>query len=514
VKRVLTLADVADRMRSRQFLREVWRYGSVTVRTTRVGTMRRPFISLLVARLMSRGSVLLTDRTGAAVTVGFRELASAGFRAAADGLRSASLLRSTDATLTRLDGRHRLRTRRPLLAAGSAFYLRTDLWFGLTSGGSVAHVSGVVNELADQRGPGTFLLTTDQVPGIRTSVGVHVVQSSARFWDYSGLPELAGNSRFVRATMELARHHHPAFIYQRYSLNNFAGLQAAQALGVPFVVEFNGSMTWMGRYWGKPLRRESLSERVELAVLRGADLVVVVSEALRDDIVRRGIDPAAILVNPNGVDVDRYHPNVDGSSVRDRLGLGDSLVVGFIGTFEPWHGAEILAEAFAALVRRQPDRRDRVRLLLIGDGPRRVATERLLNAAGALDLAALAGRTDQSDGPAHLAACDILVAPHVRNRDGSPFFGSPTKLFEYMAMGRAIVASRMDQIGEVLEADKSAVLVEPGDPSALASALTALLDDPDRRQRLGDAARDAAVKHHTWRAHTERILAALEARCG
>jgi glycosyltransferase involved in cell wall biosynthesis len=106
------------------------------------------------------------------------------------------------------------------------------------------------------------------------------------------------------------------------------------------------------------------------------------------------------------------------------------------------------------------------------------------------------------------------VAPHVRNPDGSPFFGSPTKLFEYMAMGRAIVASRLDQIGEVLDGDQVAVLVEPGDPGALADALASLLDDPDRRCRLASAARDAAVRHHTWRAHTERIVAALEARRG
>jgi glycosyltransferase involved in cell wall biosynthesis len=460
---------------------------------------------------MSRGAVVVMDRRGSTIHVGFRELASAGIHALIDGFRARPALRATDATLARLGARPA--ARHPL-ANGPALYMRTDLWYGLTSGGSVAHVAGVVNELARLRGPGTVLLTTDPVPGVRTSVDVSVVPASQRFWDYAGLPEIDGNPRFVGAAVELARHRRPAFIYQRYSLNNFAGLQAAQELDVPFVVEFNGSMTWMSRHWGKPLPRESLADRIELAVLRGADLVVVVSRALRDEIVTRGVDPAAILVNANGVDVDRYNPKVDGSGVRDRLRLGDSLVVGFIGTFEPWHGAEILADAFAELVRLEPSRRDRVRLLLVGDGPRLRATERRLAAGGVLDLSVLTGRTNQSDGPAHLAACDILVAPHVRNPDGSPFFGSPTKLFEYMAMGRAIVASRLDQIGEVLEGDQAAILVEPGDPGALASALAALLDDPGWRSRLGNAARDAAVKHHTWRAHTERIVTALEARCG
>jgi glycosyltransferase involved in cell wall biosynthesis len=511
VKRILTLADVAGRVRSGQIVRDVWRYRSVTVRAYRFGTMRRPFLSLLAARLMSRGAVVVIDRQGTTTDVGFLELASAGIHALIDGFRARSVLKATDATLARLGTSPAVR--HPL-AHGPVLYMRTDLWYGLTSGGSVAHVAGVVNELAELRGPGTVLLTTDTVPGVRTSVDVRVIPAGNRFWDHAGLPEIDGNPRFVRAAIERARARRPAFIYQRYSLNNFAGLEAAKVLEVPFVVEFNGSMAWMSRHWGRPLPGESLSERIELAILRGADLVVVVSRALRDDIVRRGVDPAAILVNPNGVDTDRYSPSVDGNGLRDRFGLGDSLVIGFIGTFEPWHGAEVLADAFAELVRREPGRRNRVRLFLIGDGPRLRATERRLAAGGVLDLSVLTGRTNQSDGPAHLAACDILVAPHVRNPDGSPFFGSPTKLFEYMAMGRAIVASRLDQIGEVLEADQAAILVEPGDPGALASALAALLDDPDWRSRLGNAARDAAVKHHTWRAHTERIVAALETRCG
>jgi glycosyltransferase involved in cell wall biosynthesis len=460
---------------------------------------------------MSRGAVAVRERQGTMIDVGFRELASAGLRGAADGLRVGPLLRSMDATLTRLGTR--LASPHPL-ADGPALYLRTDLWFGLTSGGSVAHVTGVLNELADLWGHGAMLLTSDPVPGVGSSVDVHVVPSSGRFWDYPGMPEIDGNPSFVRAAIELARGRRPAFIYQRYSLNNVAGLEAARALEVPLVVEFNGSMAWMSRHWGKPLTRESLSDKVELTVLRGADLVVVVSRPLYDEVVGRGVDPAAVLVNPNGVDIDRYTPNVDGSGVRERLGLGDSLVVGFIGTFEPWHGAEILADAFSELVQREPGRRDRVRLLLIGDGPRLRATERRLAAGGVRDLAVLAGRTGQSDGPAHLAACDILVSPHVRNPDGSPFFGSPTKLFEYMAMGRAIIASRLDQIGEVLEADRTAVLVEPGDSGALASALAALLDDPERRRRLGNAARDAAAERHTWRAHTQRTVEALRARCG
>ncbi len=118
----------------------------------------------------------------------------------------------------------------------------------------------------------------------------------------------------------------------------------------------------------------------------------------------------------------------------------------------------------------------------------------------------------QEEGPEHLAAMDILVAPHVPNADGTRFFGSPTKLFEYLAMGRAIVASRLGQIGDVLEDGRTALLVPPGDEAALVRSIVALLDDPARRAALGAAAREVALERHTWEAHVRGITERLHAQ--
>ncbi len=106
----------------------------------------------------------------------------------------------------------------------------------------------------------------------------------------------------------------------------------------------------------------------------------------------------------------------------------------------------------------------------------------------------------------HLAAMDVLVSPHVPNSDGSRFFGSPTKLFEYMATGRGIVASRLEQIGEVLEHERTALLVPPADETALAAAILRLVDDRDLSARLGASARRRVLERHTWEAHGRRLL--------
>jgi glycosyltransferase involved in cell wall biosynthesis len=227
----------------------------------------------------------------------------------------------------------------------------------------------------------------------------------------------------------------------------------------------------------------------------------------------RGIDADKILMNPNGVDPDRYSPDVDGSHIRAQYHVDGRTVLGFIGTFGKWHGAEVLAEAFGRLLQEFPGYRERVRLLMIGDGLMMPQVKAHLQRSGALEAATLTGLVPQEQGPAYLAASDILVASHVPNPDGTPFFGSPTKLFEYMAMGKGIVASDLDQIGEVLKHDYSALLVKPGDAESLMVGLKALIDDQPRRERLGRAAHQEVVLRYTWKEHTRKIIEKLKERC-
>jgi glycosyltransferase involved in cell wall biosynthesis len=131
-----------------------------------------------------------------------------------------------------------------------------------------------------------------------------------------------------------------------------------------------------------------------------------------------------------------------------------------------------------------------------------------------MDACILTGLIPQEEGPDYLAACDILVCPHVPNPDGTRFFGSPTKLFEYMAMGKGIVASDLEQIGEVLEHNHTAWMVTPGDVESLMLGLKTLIDDRQLRNRLGEAARCEVVAKYTWSQHTQKIIDKLKERCG
>jgi len=397
----------------------------------------------------------------------------------------------------------------------SVLFLRTDHWFSVKSGGSIAHLSGVICGLR-AFGYETHVVSTDQLAGVKEDEQFYPcrpVYGPGR--NLPNLPEILYNDQLLPF---IDRHWSvwvPSFIYQRYSLGNYTGVLCKQRYRVPYVCEYNGSFLWMGRHWGeRRLLHEKLMNRIELLSLHAADMVVVVSRPLRDKLLGRGIDGDKILVNPNGVDPDRYSPSAEGSGVRRQYNLDGKTVIGFIGTFGKWHGAEVLAEAFGQLLQKYPDYRNKVRLLMIGDGIMMPEVKARLKKLEVGESAALTGLVPQAEGPSHLAACDILVASHVPNRDGTPFFGSPTKLFEYMAMGKGIVASNLDQIGEILQHDNTAWMVKPGHVESLMTGLKILIDDEQRRERLGKAARQEVVAKYTWREHTRKIIEKLKERCG
>jgi len=287
-------------------------------------------------------------------------------------------------------------------------------------------------------------------------------------------------------------------VYQRLTPCSTAALLLSALWGKPLVIEYNstidhdGSQAMLGRY-------ERWAERLNLSF---ASRIVVISEVLREALIDRGIPEEKIVLNPNAVDPDRFQGK--GLEARETLGFtNEDLVYGFVGSFGFWHGSPVLAEAFAQFAPEHPS----ARLLLVGDGTELPETITILDRAGLSDRIVFTGRVGAEDVPGLMEACDVLCSPHVPWPDGRPFHGSPTKLFEYMATGRAIVASRLGQISEVLDHEKTALLVRPGDSAELADALSRLYADSDLRTKLGKAARLKAEREHTWEKNAERIVA-------
>ena len=511
---IITFDELKGWVTSGSILKRLFKYRGAELVSYRLGVIPKPLVTALLLRALSLGPCYFEDEKGQRVAITTSMLAKLSLQLIKDYARKSAFISQIGKEAGELTAKINAGiAKKHLDLSLPPVYLRTDLVFGLRSGGSVGHIAGVLNNLDTFTGHPIFL-TTDTIPTVRDDFESHVIFPTEDFWGFREIPTFSFNHKFINDSQAILKNKRLSFVYQRYSLNNFAGVTLAQTHNVPFVLEYNGSEIWINRNWDRPLKYESLSEKIELLNLNFADVIVVVSQPMKDELVGRGIDPEKILVNPNGVNPEKYSPEADGSGVRAAYGFNDKLVIGFIGTFGRWHGAEVLAEAFGRLVQQHPEYREKVRLLMIGDGVTMSQVKENLQRYGVMDITTLTGIIPQEEGPTHLAACDILASPHVPNLDGTPFFGSPTKLFEYMAMGKGIVASDLDQIGEILEHDKTAWMVKPGDVDSLVDGLMTLIGDKDLRERLGKAAREEVVAKYTWKEHTRKIIEKLKARCG
>jgi glycosyltransferase involved in cell wall biosynthesis len=415
----------------------------------------------------------------------------------------------------------------------SVMYLNANLWFGVKAGGSVGHISGVVNALSHNGYAVDFVSC-----GGRLLVGEAARYTQLNPPAHFGLPWELNYYRFhfnvVEQVKKLRIDHRFGFIYQRLSIANYSGVVLSRQLGIPLVLEYNGSEAWIARNWGRPLREQTLAEQVEEVNLRHAHLVVTISDVLREELLERGVAPERIITYPNCIDPEIFDPSrfsaQDIAELRNRHGIhGDAVVVTFVGTFGQWHGIEVLAQAIRQLIDDHQDWMEakKVHFLLVGDGLKMPEVRKILGGHAQGPFVTLTGLVPQHEAPLYLAASDILSSPHVSNADGTKFFGSPTKLFEYMAMGKAIVASDLDQIGDVLQnairlASKDieveseakgrvAVLVKPGNPDELAQAIRMLTERQSVRSVLGNGARHLAIDRYTWKRHVDVILAGAKA---
>ena len=292
-----------------------------------------------------------------------------------------------------------------------------------------------------------------------------------------------------------------AFVWQRHSPFHTAGLRLGRRLQRPTVLFVPAPMLWEARQWGlhRPGYGWLLERGVERRRLLAADVVCCGSEEVANVVRSYGLREERIVVTPNGVDTDFFHPG-DATELRKELGLEDRFVVGWAGSFRPFHAVELAIEAAASLRNDVPN----ITLLLLGDGPERPHMEQLAAEMG-VD-ARFTGTVPHADMPRHLNAFDVALVLH---RRCAPFHYSPLKLWEYLACGRAVIAPGIGEPTRRLADGVDVVLVPPGDSAAVADAVRSLATDPEMRTALERTARAHVLQRGSWETQLHRLLGAL-----
>ncbi len=303
----------------------------------------------------------------------------------------------------------------------------------------------------------------------------------------------------ARAALAASR---PDAIVERLSLLGHVGLDLAESLDLPLVVEVNALLVEEARAF-RSLELERLAAAMERRVLERADAVVVVSAALAERLQGMGIAPRKLHVIPNGADVAAYDRAESRDVCRAALGLDDAIVVGFVGSLKSWHGVDVLLAAFERFLAGRPT----ARLLIVGSGPAMAMLREMVARSGMERSVIFTGAVPHDHVPRLLRAMDVAVAPF---KPVDHFYFSPIKLFEYMAAGLCVVASRLGQIEEIVADHRNGLLCEPGDADSLYRALRLADESPELRRRLGTAAARTVRGRYTWRRTAEAVARVIE----
>ncbi len=313
------------------------------------------------------------------------------------------------------------------------------------------------------------------------------------------LMELAYSLHAYLKLRRAVKEHKPDCLYERYNLYLLSGVWLKKSFGLPMLLEVNAPLfNERKKYNGIALPR--LARWSERTAWRNASAVLPVTEVLANMVEQAGVERERILVIHNGICEERFKDTGTDDEIRTKLGLQNKLVLGFTGFVREWHRLERVV----SLLKCGQDGRQR-HLLLVGDGPARKQIEDRARELGVEDSVTITGVIDRENVSSYVSCFDIALQPDVVE------YASPLKLFEYLALGRAIVAPDTANIREILAHEYSALLFDPKQKDSFLEAVTRLLNDPGLREKIGQGARHTITeKRFTWDANAARVEARFQ----
>jgi len=287
----------------------------------------------------------------------------------------------------------------------------------------------------------------------------------------------------------------PDIIYERGYFSMLSGVNIAKELGVFHVLEMNApypeekvQMEGKGLFHNKAV----VAEKIQCTK---TDLLVVVSSALmRYFIERTGIDENKVLITPNAVNPKYLSHTLSKEVARAPFNWSnEDLVFGFVGSIFPYHGVDKLIEAFALL------KGDNKKLLIVGGGELLPQYKQRVKDLGISKLVVFTGAVP------HQHVYNLISAMDIAMMADSNWYGSPVKIFEYGALGKAVIAPNTEPVLDVMRNMQDGILCM-NNITHILSAMCQLQEDEELRAKLANSWKDKVLKYHNWRVVSQNII--------
>lgn len=359
-------------------------------------------------------------------------------------------------------------------------------------GVEAVHITSVVKELRKlghdveiMSPPGVNLENNNQINSVRNRGSIWRVLSRRCPEMIFEIFEIVYNIYAYRMIKKKLSMNNIDGIYERYYLFSLASYILSQKYRKKIIYEVNDS-AFLPRV--RPLFFKYIAKAIEMKVLSSATNIIVVSKVFKRKLIENGIPEDKILVLHNGIDPDLFNTTYPSLPVNICNKLSGKFIIGFTGLFVPWHGLYMLLSVFRRIIKKHKN----MHLLLVGDGPIISDLKEKINVLNLKSNVTITGIVPHSDIPGYISMMNICVI--VQHAD----YTSPVKLFEYMAMGKPIVAPDMENIQEIVTNAKNAFLFTPNDENELECKINMIIKNEDIRNAIGEEAQKKVMANYTW----------------
>ncbi|MCX6148693.1 MAG: glycosyltransferase family 4 protein [Candidatus Kapabacteria bacterium] len=376
---------------------------------------------------------------------------------------------------------------------------RAEYYGALTAGGFATYYMSMSNAFLKNGLDVIFVSSGNMI--LPKDVDFHLIKHNKLLKNLPEVLNLPYNHKAYKKVKTIIKNEKPDFIYLQHHDFQYLSYLVKSDFDIPFFMHVDGVQSWVKKNWGK-LYLNKIHYKMEKLQLQFSDHIFVPSLEIKMNLIEYGVNSNKISVDPSSVDPELFSPELYDLDLKNELGLMNHFICGFAGTFGHWHGVDTIAESIKYVKDKIPN----VKFLLVGDGLFRAKVEEILKRDQTQEYCFITGMVPLSKVPNYLSICDILLTPCKSNEDNSAFFNSPIKLYEYMAMGKPIVASKIGQQAIVLKHNFTALLHKENDSEAHANAIVELYNNKDLVKKIGENARQEVEEKYDWKINAKRIV--------